>query len=164
MREKGITSHISVSVSSNLYLVNKVSKEAMEKAAISIGMLVSDNARDMCPVKTGLLHNSITYAIGGQAPEITEYTSDDGTESGKYTGTAPTDTEGAVTVYIGTNVKYAPYVELGHKQEPGRFVWAIKKRLKRSWVPGKPFLRPALEGYRKEIEQIVLDCLQNAEG
>ena len=39
------------------------------------------------------------------------------------------------TEIIGTGVKYAPYVELGHHQQPGRYVPAIKRRLVKSWVP-----------------------------
>ena len=68
-----------------------------------------------------------------------------------------------VTLLVGTNVEYAPYVELGHRQQPGRFVPKIKKRLKRSWVPGKPFLRPAFENHRDEIEQIIISCCNTAE-
>ena len=34
-------------------------------------------------------------------------------------------------------VEYAPYVEFGHRQDPGRFVPAIGKRLKKDWVEGK---------------------------
>lgn len=37
-------------------------------------------------------------------------------------------------------VSYASYVEYGHRQTPGRFVSAIGKRLKASWVEGKFFL------------------------
>lgn len=37
-------------------------------------------------------------------------------------------------------VEYASYVEYGHRQEPGRFVPHIGKRLKSSWVPGQFFL------------------------
>ena len=36
---------------------------------------------------------------------------------------------GQDTMAVGTDVKYAPYVELGHHQEPGRYVPAIGKRL-----------------------------------
>ena len=124
----------SVIVKSNLYLVNKASKEAMVNAAISVGMLTSGYAQELCPVDTGTLRDSITHAYN-----------DDGHQ---------------VTLLVGTNVSYAPYVELGHHQQPGRFVPAIKKRLVRSWVPGKPFLRPAFENHLDEIEQIVLGCLQ----
>lgn len=59
------------------------------------------------------------------------------------------------TEAIGTNVEYAPYVELGHHQTPGRYVPAIKKRLKKSWVPGKPFLRPAIENHQDEYAFII---------
>ena len=33
--------------------------------------------------------------------------------------------------------EYASYVEYGHRQTPGRFVPAIGKKLKKSWVEGK---------------------------
>lgn len=59
------------------------------------------------------------------------------------------------TVAIGTEVKYAPYVELGHHQQPGRYVPAIGKRLVRSWVPAKPYLRPAIEGHRDQYQKII---------
>ena len=128
----------SIEVSSNLYLVNKASKEAMVKAAISIGMTVAVYAQDLCPVSPGggTLRNSITHAY-----------SEDVADS-------------AVVLLVGSNVEYAPYVELGHKQQPGRYVPAIGKRLVRSWVPGKPYLRPAFENHRNEIEQIILDIMK----
>ena len=126
---------VSIQVTTNLYLVNKMSKEAMVNAAISVGLLTSGYAQDLCPVKTGLLHDSITHAYSDE-------------------------NDHQVVLLVGTNVEYAPYVELGHKQQPGRFVPKIKKRLKRSWVPGKPFLRPAFENHTKEIEQIILQALE----
>lgn len=63
------------------------------------------------------------------------------------------------TVYISTDVEYAPYVELGHHQEPGRYVPAIGKRLVRSFVPGKPFLRPAVVEHRDEYKRIAQNIL-----
>lgn len=59
------------------------------------------------------------------------------------------------TEAVGTDVKYSFFVELGHHQEPGRFVPAIKKRLVASFVQGKPYLRPAVEGHRGEYEKII---------
>ena len=41
------------------------------------------------------------------------------------------------TIEVVNPVEYASYVEFGHRQEPGRFVPAIGKRLKKSWVEGK---------------------------
>lgn len=43
-------------------------------------------------------------------------------------------------IEVSNPVEYASYVEFGHRQTPGRFVPAIGKRLKASWVEGKFFL------------------------
>lgn len=40
-------------------------------------------------------------------------------------------------IEIINQVKYAQYVEYGHRQTPGRYVPALGKSLKASWVPGK---------------------------
>ena len=77
-------------------------------------------------VQTGVLRNSITHQ-----------------RKDKY------------TMAVGTKVEYAPYVELGHNQQPGRYVPAIKKRLVAAHVNGKPYLRPAVEGHREEYERII---------
>lgn len=58
------------------------------------------------------------------------------------------------TMSVGTRVEYAVFVERGHHQEPGRYVPAIKKRLKASFVPGKPYLVPAVEQHRGDYERI----------
>jgi hypothetical protein len=45
---------------------------------------------------------------------------------------------------VGTKLEYAPYVEYGHSQQPGRYVPAIGKRLVQSFSPAYPFFRPAI--------------------
>ena len=45
---------------------------------------------------------------------------------------------------IYNNIEYAPYVENGHRQEVGRYVPAIGKRLVRGFVEGKHMLRDSL--------------------
>ena len=47
-------------------------------------------------------------------------------------------------------VHYASYVEYGHRQEPGRFVPAIGKRLVNSWVDGAFMLTLS----EKDLEEI----------
>lgn len=148
-----------VQVVSHRHEVMKATNEAMKKAARMIGGSVVGHAAEGCPVDTGLLRNSLTYAIGGEPAKISRYASDDGSESGKYTGQAQQDVEDQVTVHVGTNVEYAAYVELGHHQQPGRYVPAIGKRLKKDYVPGIAFLRPAMENHREEIKQIIAVCL-----
>lgn len=63
-------------------------------------------------------------------------------------------------------VEYASFVEYGHRQTPGRFVPAIGKRLKQSWVEGKFFLTRSeieLEGEaQKIIEKKLLQYLEEA--
>jgi len=68
--------------------------------------------------------------------------------------------EGKDTEVIGTNVSYAPYVEFGHRQQPGRFVPAIKKRLVKDHAPAYPYLKPALEDHIPEYKKIVEDELK----
>lgn len=128
--------------------VEKATVQAMQKAARMIGGSVSGHAIEACPVDTGLLRNSITFALGGGEPDITHYKSNDRDKNGNhvevkegsYAGTAPNDDDGEVTVYVGTNVEYAPYQELG---APGINLAA------------RPYLRPAFENNRNEIEQII---------
>ena len=100
------------------------------KALEIIGGKAESYAKKLCPVKTGNLRNSITHQTKDENTEV-----------------------------IGTNVKYAPYVELGHHQTPGRYVPAIKKRLKRSYVPGKRFMRPAAEDHAEEYKEILARVL-----
>ncbi len=47
------------------------------------------------------------------------------------------------TVEIINSMHYASYWEFGHRQEPGRYVPAIGKRLKKSWVLGRFVLTKA---------------------
>lgn len=57
---------------------------------------------------------------------------------------------------VANNVEYAPYVEYGHRQEVGRFVPAIGKRLVREFVPGKHMLTNAAE----DVRQIAPDLIE----
>ena len=93
---------------------------AEEKAKVValeiIGGKAESYAKKLCPVDTGRLRASITHA---QMDENTEV--------------------------IGTNVEYAPYVELGtHK------------------MSAKPFLRPAAENHSEEYRQILKQVMSNA--
>ena len=69
----------------NVEQIQAAMDKAIAKALVMIGQQAEDNAKEICPTRTGRLKNSITNAI---------------------------DTE-ANAVYIGTNVEYGPHVELG---------------------------------------------------
>ena len=82
-------------------------KKTMGRALEKIGMVGEAYAKEECPVDTGTLRNSISHAV------------DDN------------------TAIIGTNVEYAPYVELGTSK-----------------MDAQPYLRPAVENHIKEYKEI----------
>lgn len=67
-------------------------------------------------VDTGLLRNSIAFALDGEAASIQTYHADrpkKGStviESGSYSGTTPEEPQGKNALYVGTNVEYGVYV------------------------------------------------------
>ena len=70
-------------------------------------------------------------------------------------GAKAVNTGGGYTVTITNNVEYASYVEFGHRQTPGRYVPAIGKSLKKSWVSGQFFLTKAELELEKELPKII---------
>ena len=134
-----------ITVVSHVAKVKKAVDKAMKQAAIMIGGTVEGHAKELCPVDTGLLRNSITYALGGESPAVTTYTAENGDGNGVYDGTAPEDEDNEITVYVGTNVEYAPYQELGAPNIN---------------LPARPYLRPAMEGSQREIMQILEECFR----
>ena len=97
-------------------------EQASRKKSLElIGGKAESYAKKLCPVDTGRLRNSITHQ---QYDENTEV--------------------------IGSNVEYAPYVELGHHTSGGKF------------IAGKPFLKPAAEGHTAEYKAIIEAVMSNA--
>lgn len=124
----------------------KVKAEIMRKARRAmriVGMKAESYAKALSPVDTGLLRNSITFALGGGKTSTQIYTSDSGDISGSYEMEAPADSDSEITLYVGTNVHYAPYQELGHNTVNGKF------------VQPQAFLRPAMENHKDEYERII---------
>lgn len=112
----------------------KTALEAIGRQAVSFAVY---HATEKGVVDTGLLRNSLTYALAGRPAEKGAYS---GTSTGKYgkkdiphgryEGSAPDDKVGERVVYIGTNVEYAIYNELGTSR-----------------MKARPYLRPALEDH-----------------
>lgn len=82
---------------------------AMARALEKIGLAAEGYAKRLCPVDTGRLRNSVTHAIDG----------------------------GEKSVYVGTNVEYAPHVELGTSRQKAQ-----------------PFLVPAVSEHADEYRSI----------
>lgn len=79
-----------------------------------------------------------------------------------------TKTKNGYEAEIANNTEYASYVNYGHRQEPGRYVPAIGKKLKKSWVDGKFFIELSvaeLRGIsepllRKRVEQYLREAFK----
>lgn len=115
---------ISVKVEDHSEEVREALTQAKERALEAIGLAAEGYAKGKAPKDTGRLQNSISHAVSGDS------------------------------AYIGTNVEYAPYVEMGHTQEPGRYVPAIGKRLVASYVPPRPFIKPAVIEHVNEYKAL----------
>lgn len=87
---------------------------AIGAALEEIGLLAENYAAKKCPVDTGNLRGSITYGVDA----------------------------GDNAVYIGTNVEYAPYVELGTSRQKAQ-----------------PFLRPAASEHGAQYRQVLKKAL-----
>lgn len=125
-------------------------EDALIRALERVGLEAEGNAKDRITanksVDTGLLRNSITHAVSGGRAYIAKYRASKTDKHGvyrvgKYEGTMPDEKQRAV--YIGTNVEYGAYVELGSR---GR--------------AGKPFLKPAATEHANEYRRIMEDELK----
>ena len=90
-------------------------ERAKKRGLESIGLTAEGHAKKETPVDTGRLRNSISHSTDGEAE------------------------------YIGTNVEYAPYVELGAR---GR--------------QGKHMLQRAATEHTDEYKQLMEDSMKNA--
>lgn len=118
---------IEVELTSNKDEILEALGEQLGQALIAVGMTAESNAKQEVTravydtpesksgyVRTGRLRNSISWAV---------------------------DTE-AHDVYIGSNVHYAPYVELGTSK-----------------MAARPFLKPAAENYTDQYMELVREAL-----
>lgn len=90
---------------------------ARAQALEAIGMMAESYAKDDCPVDTGRLRNSITHAVENEEQ----------------------------AVYIGTNVEYGKFIELGTSR-----------------MRAKPYLKPAASHHSAEYKAIAESALKNA--
>lgn len=121
-------------------------EKAIENGLTAIGMTAEGHAKrkitDYPAVDTGRLRNSITFALSGEKANTPTYT-DNKNGVYNYSGTAPDDKEKAV--YVGTNVEYGSFVELGtSKMSP------------------RPFLKPAATEHSEEYKKIMEAALKSA--
>ena len=127
----------------------KATEEQIALALEACGSEVERNASDYCPVDTGFLRNSITYALDGEAPKKTTYKADDADKSGKiktgsYSGVAPKESNGKRSVIIGSNLPYARRIEFDS--------WSQKAK--------DGFLRIAITRHLDEYKNLISNILK----
>lgn len=133
----------SLSFKDNSTLFLKELEKAAESALNAVGLQAEKYAKLKCPVDTGLLRNSITYALDGKEPHKKSYKADKGAEKGSYNGEIPDEGRGKRAVYIGTNVEYAAYQEYGTSK-----------------IAAQPYLRPAATDHESEYKAIIKEYLK----
>lgn len=153
----GLTLHVEDKSEEALKALGK----ALERGLTACGMQAERTAKQRCPVGNpkhwnppkpkgsyigGTLRNSITYALDGEGPHVQTYKVKNGDKqvSGSYDGQTPKEGNGLRAVYVGTNVYYAPYVEMGTSKYP-------KER---------PFIKPAIVDNRDEFKRILQEALE----
>ena len=123
-------------------------EKAIEKALRLVGgqaeRYAKETISDMEAVDTGFLRNSITWALDGEAPNAGEYQDDKGEQHGEYQGETQKDQHGTRSVYIGSNVYYAPYVEFGTRK-----------------MIARPFLSQSLTNHKDEFEDLFREAFSH---
>ena len=126
-------------------------QKAKHRGLEAIGLAAEGHAKKKCPVDTGRLRNSITYAIAGYQTHVKSYRRGNvaGGASNKHTryeyDSGEMEGEKDSAVFIGSNVEYAPYVELGAR---GRST--------------AHFLQDAATGHADEYKRLMEDSMKNA--
>lgn len=134
-----MAANFDIKITDNSEEFMRLVEDAAERALTRCGALGAEMVADVTHVEGGLLRNSITYALGGEAPAKGNYKSDDGKKSGTYNGMAPEDEN--PSVYIGTNVEYAVIEETR---------------------PGHSYLKRGLQNSASTFKRILQDELENA--
>lgn len=96
-------------------------------------------------LKRGWTANTQAEAEGGKVPNARDYAN-----SLKILRMG-----NSYIVIVKNPVEYSSYVEFGHRQEPGRFVPAIGKRLKAAWVPGTFMLTISEKELESQLPKII---------
>lgn len=125
--------------------------KAKHRALEAIGLTAEGYAKkkitEAGAVDTGRLRNSITYALAGEETHVKSYKANKGgkdRETYTYDGTA--EGKKGSGVYIGTNVEYAPGIELGTHRKAG----AVH------------FLQDAATNHTDEYKRLMEDAMKNA--
>lgn len=133
---------MSIEITDNSKSVLSAFDQAVLRGLKRCGEQGEGYAKDLCPVDTGNLRNSISHRVDS----------------------------GEKAAYIGTNTSYAPYVELGtgrystqgggrpspwvYQDDSGNWHWTQGN-------PAQPFLKPAVSDHAQTYRNIIESELKN---
>ncbi len=123
--------------------------KAKAKALETIGIKAEKYAKALCPVGTPESTGQADYIGGTLRNSITHNVDKD-------------------SVMIGSNVEYAPYVELGtgpYYDTPPAWLQSEAKKgsgIGSGYVKPRPYLRPAIQDHLSEYKNIIQNELKNA--
>ena len=131
--------------------VLKAMEAAIRRGNEAIGLAAEGHAKRKITqsgaVDTGRLRNSITYALAGEETHVKSYKANKGGKDREtYTYDGNAEGEKGSGVYIGTNVEYAPGIELGTHRSAG----AVH------------FLQDAATNHTDEYKRLMEDSMKNA--
>lgn len=114
-------------------------EELIRRAMVEVGLDMERFAKEGCPVDTGRLRNSITFAtVNFHSPGNDNPGASASSEDMAMRGT-PNEAE----VYVGTNVEYAPYVENGSSKRGA----------------GVHMLKNSIQGHENDYKEIIKNIL-----
>lgn len=147
----------------NIEEAKKIMHKRILVALEASGLYAERKAKEKCPVDTGRLRNSITHVVSGDPERSYSFSADftsrfltgenrklskeEKAEDNKVYIIPKTD-ENLETLWIGTNVFYAPYVETGVLENG-------------TYRKPKPFLVPALTEHKNEYKAIIVKYLSS---
>lgn len=125
----------------------RVLGDELEAAAEDIALRIEADAKRKAPVDSGRLQGS----IASEAERVSE---------------------AVVRAVIGSNVEYAPFVEMGTDPHPitgdplawegGGGEMQFATEVQHPGTPAQPFLRPAVEQNRSYVRERVAEAVENA--
>ncbi len=83
---------------------------------------------------------------------------------GRMASSIATEVISPYTAIVGPSAYYAPFVELGHRQTPGRYVSVLGKRLVKAFAPAYPFMRPVPMQVKDKVQSFVTSWINKIIG
>ena len=102
---------VKVEIIDNSFMYRTDFNDAVKRALETCGLKAEGYASGITPVDTGRLRASITHTVKGNGAKVYRYRATETKESFEENVGAVSEDDNSC--YVGTNVEYAPIIELG---------------------------------------------------